>query len=1499
MKNLFTTLLLCLTMLGSAQITLVKDIYPGSNTSAIDHITATDYGYMLFIARSGTTEGVELWRSDGTAVNTYQVKDIYPGSNPSYPLIYHDLGGGIIGMRADNGINGYEPWITDGTEAGTQMIADINPGSSNSIPLTTNGFVWGTTGTGIHLIPLSDGNSNNGTELWKTDGTAAGTVLVKDIYAGTGSSGPKDFTEVGNKVAFTAYSGTAARELFISDGTTLGTDIILDINPGIASSSPADLTFVGGKLFFSADDGVNGRELWTSDGTPGGTSMLLDINPNSSSNPEILAAVNGMLFFWADDDVHGAELWRTDGTPGGTVMVKDINPFGDSKYIIPYHGTMGGRIYFNATDGVNGTEAWVSDGTENGTYMLKDIRDGEFGSNPNGFYGTENFILMSAYTATEGFELWASDGTENGTFMVEELNAGVSCGCPADFITWNDDVFFTADNGSTGREFYKIALDDICVATNIDQANAIPLSTGVEYDVSTSCGVVTGVDYGCTANPGKEVWYSFTAPASGEVTIQAIDLYAYDSGFNVVLTVFDGLGNVVDCANNNGNLGDESLTLLGLTSGTDYYICLQNTQNQTGLCTLRLNGPCSIDSVTAGAQTVCDPADNTFTQEVIVSYTNAPDSGDLVVDGQAFPLTSSPQTVVLVGLDSDGSLSDVDVYFSDEPGCSMTSVGLFTAPASCNTPGESCSSPIDLPVSAACSPVLYDGTGATTSGYGSPSCGFYQGGDMWFSVTMPASGHLTVELFDGTNTNPHMTMYSGTCGGVLTPLDCNANQIYLHDESLAGETLLIQVYKFNNATNGTFSLCAYEPDIPDNDFCEEAVALNVGSSCSMQTFTNANCTFDENDPLPECGFFKGGDVWFTAVVPASGHFRLELVDGTNNNPHMGVFTGTCGSLTSIECDNDYITIHDEALAGETLYIRVFKFNSQTGGTFQLCAWEPNIPDNDMCSDAISLIPSTTCITQQFSNAYCTQQDELVTPSCGFYKGGDLWFSTIMPASGHLNVTVEGGTNNNPRVAIFSGTCGLLLEEDCDNNSINLHDETLAGQTLYISVYKYNNDQGGTFDICVWEPNIADNDFCANAFPLTVGLSCMMEEHSNGNATSTEDATVPSPNCGFYQGGDVWFTVVMPASGHLFVDTDSGANNNPVLALYTGTCSTLILYACNHNSSDNDNNGELTIHDESLAGQTLYVRAYSHNSEDGGTFSICASEVPIPDNDFCSSAEPLIVESGFCNYSTYSNQYATETEDASVPAPGCGYYQGADVWFSLIVPLSGEMVVDLDPGTNVNPNLALYTGTCESLALYVCDDSSSDNGGFVGKLVIDDISLAGETVYIRVWNRSSVNGGTFGICAYDPSACAIGTISVGTQTSCIPGTNFYTQEVTFEYVNEPVTGTVLLNGQSFSIDGSAQTVVLTNLYSDFAPVDLEISFSDAPGCTATVPSAWIAAEQCCAGDLNGDQIVNASDLLIFLGGFGCTVDCEHDINGDGEVNTEDLLLFLGNFGQICP
>src|SRR5205085_2313751 len=141
---------------------------------------------------------------------------------------------------------------------------------------------------------------------------------------------PGYLTAVGGTLFFVADDGLNGRELWKSDGTAVGTVLVKDINPGSAygfpsTSSPSSLTAVGGTLFFAANDGTNGKELWKSDGTPAGTVLVKDINPGSAdSYPNGLTAVGGTLYFAADDGVHAQELWSSDGAAAGTALVKDI-----------------------------------------------------------------------------------------------------------------------------------------------------------------------------------------------------------------------------------------------------------------------------------------------------------------------------------------------------------------------------------------------------------------------------------------------------------------------------------------------------------------------------------------------------------------------------------------------------------------------------------------------------------------------------------------------------------------------------------------------------------------------------------------------------------------------------------------------------------------------------------------------------------------------------------------------------------------------------------------------------------------------------------------------------------------------------------------------------------------------------------------------------------------------------------------------------------------------
>src|SRR5207249_954567 len=111
---------------------------------------------------------------------------------------------------------------------------------------------------------------------------------------------PSYLTNVNGTLFFTANE----QALWKSDGTAAGTVMVSAINPS------AGLTNVNGTVFFAANDGVQGTELWQSDGTAAGTVMVMDINPGGAgSGPFELADANNMLFFSANDGLHGAEPW--------------------------------------------------------------------------------------------------------------------------------------------------------------------------------------------------------------------------------------------------------------------------------------------------------------------------------------------------------------------------------------------------------------------------------------------------------------------------------------------------------------------------------------------------------------------------------------------------------------------------------------------------------------------------------------------------------------------------------------------------------------------------------------------------------------------------------------------------------------------------------------------------------------------------------------------------------------------------------------------------------------------------------------------------------------------------------------------------------------------------------------------------------------------------------------------------------------------------------------
>jgi len=296
---------------------------------------------------------------------------------------------------------------------------------------------------------FSAGDGKHGKELWKSNGTASGTVMVKDIWPGVMSGAPLQMTAVNGQLYFTATNNVYGRELWKSNGSSTGTVMVKDIFPALKSSNPAYLTNVNGIVYFSATDSGHGNEIWRSNGTAIGTTLVRDINtaPAVGSTPQQITNVNGIVYFTAVEDASGRELYKSDGTAQGTIRVKDIRP-GTGSSGIDNMTAVGSVLFFSANDGQYGHELWKSTGTAAGTVLVKDTTPGSEGSHGESAssFRIANFKDISGtlfYTAYKGddYYIWTSNGTSVGT-VARYPAAGPGHLQPRPVFTRMDDMVF-------------------------------------------------------------------------------------------------------------------------------------------------------------------------------------------------------------------------------------------------------------------------------------------------------------------------------------------------------------------------------------------------------------------------------------------------------------------------------------------------------------------------------------------------------------------------------------------------------------------------------------------------------------------------------------------------------------------------------------------------------------------------------------------------------------------------------------------------------------------------------------------------------------------------------------------------------------------------------------------------------------------------------------------------------------------------------------------------
>jgi len=310
----------------------------------------------------------------------------------------------------------------------------------------------GTTPFGPRVF-FSGRASSSGRELHATDGTAAGTVRVKDIWPGSGDSFPQKFCAVGDRMFFQANDGVHGDELWVSDGTTAGTYMVLDIWPGAGNSRPSDLCALDGVVLFSAFDTTWDRELWRSDGTAAGTYRVLDILPGPvSGDPFLLTRAGDHVYFHGTTNGLGAELWKTDGTAAGTVLVKDLNPGSFSGSPVEFCAC-GDRVFFIAKPDPLQRGLFVSDGTAAGTMFLGVQATGTLLTGAIRCSG-DRVYFMGQSGSTTGNELYVSDGTLAGTQLVADLVPGTSGSNPQQITPAGNGVFFASTNTPASRLWF-------------------------------------------------------------------------------------------------------------------------------------------------------------------------------------------------------------------------------------------------------------------------------------------------------------------------------------------------------------------------------------------------------------------------------------------------------------------------------------------------------------------------------------------------------------------------------------------------------------------------------------------------------------------------------------------------------------------------------------------------------------------------------------------------------------------------------------------------------------------------------------------------------------------------------------------------------------------------------------------------------------------------------------------------------------------------------------
>ncbi len=378
-----------------------------------------------------------------TSQNPFMLKDVYAGPTGSGIQQIVKTGNytffnALDGSSPDRGL-----YRTDGTAGGTIKLNLTYPTyiSTKAEKLTP---------LGDKVVFAGDNFPNYG-EIWASDGTQAGTVAIERFQPSSPNVFPiKELSAMGSYVYYSAVNNSNQAILKRTDGTVAGTSEIYNFGAYTGIAEVVFLTAVNNVMYFIVYDryGTGIDQLWRSDGTTAGTYLVYDFGLNQYVASYIMPAGNNLYIMTVVPGI-GNVLWKSDGTAAGSMNVKTISSSGNNNY--PQFAAIGNTLYFSGLDG-NGKELWKTDGTAAGTVMVSDINPGAASSNPANLSVLNNQLYFSATTTAEGNELWKYDGATAS--LIKDINPGSASSSIGSISVSNNTIVFRATTAVAGSELW-------------------------------------------------------------------------------------------------------------------------------------------------------------------------------------------------------------------------------------------------------------------------------------------------------------------------------------------------------------------------------------------------------------------------------------------------------------------------------------------------------------------------------------------------------------------------------------------------------------------------------------------------------------------------------------------------------------------------------------------------------------------------------------------------------------------------------------------------------------------------------------------------------------------------------------------------------------------------------------------------------------------------------------------------------------------------------------